>query len=621
MARAKASGPAVKPWIARPSWVIPGLIVAALALYSGSLHNPLVFDDALLSEKLLRAYGRSLFQFDLRWLSYASFGWTFEAVGREWFWHRLLNVLLHAGTASMLFLFLSRLFALVVPATAEPRATLSSGWMAAFGALLFLAHPVAVYGVAYLIQRSIVLATLLSLASLYCFLEGMTRGARSWFVASAAAYFAAVFSKEHCVALPAVAAALAVLVRGWPPRPLKSLALPFALYAAIGAAIVLRARGLLGAQYEPFAELAASHLPGPETAGGAADRYALSVLNQGFLFFRYLLTWLLPLPSWMSVDLRTAFPAQLANWPQTAGFAAWLAWPVVSSALLVRGGRVGLAGFAMLGPWLLALPEVAAVRVQEPLVLYRSYLWMCLLPAAVPVLLMRIPAKAGGALLAVVCLALLPPFFNRLQTFSSDYRLWDDAVRKNADWSAAYVDRGFRNRGVAQYQAGRYREALRDFTQAIDLNPRNPRSWQLRGALYMRAGRHESALADLGRALELAPDSVDALGPRCVVLMRLQRLDEAQADCARAFELAPDAIDHSISLGMVSALRGSTGLAERYYQRALQIDPESMMARYQYGVLLRDLGRAEEARRQFYAACEGQMQIACLALGRMGARK
>jgi tetratricopeptide (TPR) repeat protein len=183
------------------------------------------------------------------------------------------------------------------------------------------------------------------------------------------------------------------------------------------------------------------------------------------------------------------------------------------------------------------------------------------------------------------------------------------------------VDRGFRNRGVAQYQAGRYREALRDFTQAIDLNPRNPRSWQLRGALYMRAGRHESALADLGRALELAPDSVDALGPRCVVLMRLQRLDEAQADCARAFELAPDAIDHSISLGMVSALRGSTGLAERYYQRALQIDPESMMARYQYGVLLRDLGRAEEARRQFYAACEGQMQIACLALGRMGARK
>src|SRR5262249_31775792 len=155
------------------------------------------------------------------------------------------------------------------------------------------------------------------------------------------------------------------------------------------------------------------------------------------------------------------------------------------------------------------------------------------------------------------------------------FRLWDDAVRKNTDWRVPYVDRGFRNRGVAQYRAGRYREAVGDFGQAIDLAPRNPRSWQLRGALYMRTGRYEMALADFGRALELAPDNPDALGPRCIVLMRLQRLDEAQADCIRAAELAPNDIDHAISLGMVSALRGDTGLAERYYQRALQIDPES----------------------------------------------
>jgi protein O-mannosyl-transferase len=621
MARTKASNPAARSWVPRASWVIPALVAIAIGLYARSLHNPLVFDDTLLSEGFLRAYGTSLFRFDLRWLPYASFGWTFEAVGREWFWHRLINVLLHAGTASMLYLFLSRLFAAVVPAASGQRATADPRWMAAFGALLFLAHPVAVYGVAYLMQRSIVLATLLSLMSLFCFLEGVTRNVRGWFVASAIAYFAAVFSKEHCVALPAVAAAIAVLVRGWPPRPLRTLALPFALYAAIAALIVLRSKGLLGTQYEPFAEFAARQPAASEAAGDISARYPLSVINQGFLFFRYLFTWLLPLPTWMSVDVRTAFPAQLATWPQAAGFVAWLAWPIFATALLVRRGRAGLAGFAMLGPWLLALPEVATVRVQEPFVLYRSYLWMSPLPAAIPALVMRVPARWTYTLLAAILLALLPPFFNRLQTFSSDFRVWDDAVRKNTDWSASYVDRGFRNRGVALYHAGRYRDALRDFNQAIDLAPRNPRTWQLRGALYMRAAQHEAALADLTRALELAPDDADALGPRCVVLMRLGRLDEAQADCARALELEPGAVDHSISLGMVSALRGNTGLAERYYQRALQIDPESMVARYQYGVLLRDLGRTDDAHQQFYAACTAQMQTACAALGQMRDKK
>lgn len=120
---------------------------------------------------------------------------------------------------------------------------------------------------------------------------------------------------------------------------------------------------------------------------------------------------------------------------------------------------------------------------------------------------------------------------------------------------------------------------------------------------------------------EIFPDSADALGQRCVVLMRLQRLEEAQADCARAFELERHVVDHSISLGMLGALRGKTELAERYFRRALEIDPGSMVTRYQYGVLLRDLGRPDAAGQQLHAACAAQMQAACVALAEMAGRK
>lgn len=558
----------------------------------------------------------------MRWLSYATFGWTFDVVGRDWIWHRLGNVLLHAAAASALFLFLSRLFAVVIPA-ATPRVnrSIDPSAVAAFGALLFLVHPIAAYGVAYLAQRPIVMATLFGLLSLSLFLEGLVRNARGWFVASAIAYFAAVFSKEHCVMLPAVAAALAVLVRGWPPRPLRALALPFALYVAIASLVVLRAKGLLGTQYEPFADFAVRQLSGPDGLADPSGLYALSVINQGYQFFRYLLAWLLPIPAWMSIDLRFGFPAHLVSWPQTAAFLAWLAWPVFAAGLLVRGGRAALAGFAMLGPWLLALPEVATVRVQEPFVLYRSYLWMSLLPAAIPVLVAKLPSRWGYALLVAASLALLPPLFDRLATFSSAYRLWDDAVRKNTNMNASYMDRAYRNRGVAQYQAGRYRDALLDFNRALELDPRNPLSWQLRGALHMLVGQDERALSDFSRALELDPGYPEALGPRCVVLMRLQRLDEALADCNRALELRPDEIDNSISLGIVRTRRGETDQAELHYRRALQMDPASTVAHYQYGLMLRGLKRNAEAREQFSAACDTRMQMACKAVEQLGGGK
>ena len=155
------------------------ILAAGLAAYWGTLQNPLVFDDRVLREDLLRHYASSWFQFDLRWFSYASFGWIYHIFGKDWFWQRLANVLLHGAVAAMLFGLVGRLVELTAPRSdaAIPRVAPDSRWLAFFGAALFLLQPVAAYGVAYLVQRSIVLATLFSLVSLRCFLEGLHRKA------------------------------------------------------------------------------------------------------------------------------------------------------------------------------------------------------------------------------------------------------------------------------------------------------------------------------------------------------------------------------------------------------------------------------------------------------------
>ena len=579
---------------------------AALALYWASLRYPLAFDDFQLTRFALDDYyARAWTRFgQVRWLSEASFGLVHVVLGPDPLWQRLASVLLHAGAALLLFGFLSRLFGVVL---GEDRR-----WLAFFGALWFAVHPVAVYGVAYLVERSIVLATLFSIAALWCVLEGVLEGMRRrslpWFGAAAAAYLLALWSKEHAVMLPAVAAALAVLVRGVSAR----FAWTLVALALLAGTVIVQRRWLIGAPYEPFAaELLARSGADPALA------WPLSVLNQGTLFFRYLVTWLLPWPGWMSVDVRTLFPRELAGWPQTPGLVLWLVYPVVSGWLLMRRGLPGLLGFGLLYPWLLALTEVTTVRVQEPFVLYRSYLWMSGLPAILPFLTGKLSGHSQGRLLTALCLALALVSYERLRTFSSAFALWDDAAGKSIDAYALHAERPFVNRGLAHLGEGRFYAAGKDFERALEINHRSPDVYLARGTLKLRANLLPEALADLDRALALDPKYGAAYNKRCVVRAGLGRNAEALADCEQAVVL--DALNPEawINHGAVLRSAGRSSAAAASYERALLLKPGSGSAHYNYGVLLLDLGRRDQAtRNHFVVACDAGIEPACEILRR-----
>lgn len=602
--------PRIGPSVILVVWVFIGV---ALAFYWGALRNPPVFDDRLLRDDFLRFYGASWFRFDLRWFAYATFGWTYDIVGKDWFWYRLGNVLLHTTTAIALFLFLARLFEITLPAAAGTTCAegLNSRWIAFFGALLFLLHPVAVYGSAYLIERSVVMATLFSVLGLRLFLEGLARKSLSWYLAAAAAYFLAVFSKEHCVMFPAVAAALAVVVRGHPPRMLRELAVPFALFAGIGLLVVLKVKGFLGTPYEPMVQSLLLQLDASRHELDARDLYPLSVINQGWLFFRYLLVWLVPYTGWMSIDVRPPFPTQFVSWPYTVGFAVYLAYAVFAVVLLRKGGRTGLAGFGLLFPWLLGLTEIATVRFQEPFVLYRSYLWMGGLLAILPVVLWPLRAKWSLAILSISCAALVPALLDRLDSFSSSTKLWSDVVQKNTEANAPLVERGYHNRGFAYLQARQFSEAMRDFNKAIEINAQDANAYLGRGVLHTRTGSHDKALADLDRAIAIDPRYAEAYAKRCFVKMMIDKPTDALPDCETAVAVDSRHRDAFTNLGVVYAALGRTDDAATSYRRALDIEPGNGDANYNYGVLLMVQHRREEARYHLRIGCEARIPAAC----------
>lgn len=70
---------------------------------------------------------------------------------------------------------------------------------------------------------------------------------------------------------------------------------------------------------------------------------------------------------------------------------------------------------------------------------------------------------------------------------------------------------------------GRFESAIRDYTQAIQLNPGHCRAYYNRAFSHDRLGQFEDAVADYSRALQIEPANAAALHNRGSLFERMGR--------------------------------------------------------------------------------------------------
>ena len=501
-------------------WML-SLFAAVCLVYLPFLGNPFVFDDTpFFLDNNADYYAHAMFHFDLRWLPYASLGWTYAVFSDvQPHFYRLGSVLLHGANAIALFYLLRQLVGAVAP---DSRSSPQTVWGAWLGALIFALHPVGVYAAGYMIQRSILMATLFALLMQLAYLRGLLTGQKRWLALAVLAYFLACFSKEHSVLTPAVLAALTILLRDKNQVSRKALWATWGAFTAIGIFVVLRAKGVFGTPYEA---MAAALFEQQGIAESTPVLHLLSVLTQAGLFFKYLGLWLLPNPAWMSVDMREPFVSSIGEWRGWLGAAAFLAYGLVAVRLLLRGGITGLVGFALLYPWLQFWLEFSSIRIQEPFVLYRSYLWLPGTMLLIPLLLARYPGKRTLLALGLAALLLVPLSLNRLGTFSDNYRLWNDAVQLLHSKRDSGADRVFYNRAESLALAGKWAEAAMDFERAVALSPKLPRIHKELGVAYANLKRYQEAVAQFDKAIALEPEYAQAYYYKGMAL-KMQHADE-----------------------------------------------------------------------------------------------
>lgn len=518
-----------------------GIVLAIAALYGGYLNAPLLFDDFGLVDTDAPRHWDFTNVLGLRWYSYASLHWSMALFGEHLWVLHAGNLLLHMLACLVLFQFLLRMFSLLCPAarTAGHGTGLPPHWLAFAGTLLFALHPAATYGVIYLTQRTILSATLFGLLTWWLFLEGMLRERRAWLYGSALAYLLAVLGKEHAILVPAANLAILVLLKRFDKPTLLALRPLALLYAIIAAFTFFQARAgnIYGQAYEPYAGTILDLLgivPGTE--------HPLSVITQAYLFFSYLGHWLLPIPTRMSVAMDADFARGFLTWPHSIGLPLFLLAYLFALRLLWRGGRAGLVGFAFAVPASLFAVEFFVVRVQEILVLYRSYLWMPALACALPLAGARLRRRWAAALLAGIAVYLAGASLSRLELFSDSLKLWDDALRLGKDTKRAWnLGRLYHNRGVAYLDQGRYDEALVDLNQAIRLAPMLNNAYHDRAVVHLEKRRYTESLSDFNRAIQMSPKTAFHYYGRAHTYLALGRTEEARQDFDKSCRLGRQA--------------------------------------------------------------------------------
>lgn len=420
--------------------------IGLIALYSAGFGHQLIFDDIRVYNDIIS--GASSVTFGFRGLWVASYRFIHDVFGAELYWQRLLNVILHIINAFLLWVLTSMLIKRAlkeegggVNAKKPDGSPNDLGALASaalpFAVMVWAFNPVAVYAVQYLTQRSTLMATVFTVSTLITFivaLDAKTQTRRfAWMVGAAVSYFLAVWSKEH--AAPAVALLLPLYIYWRRPsfKKIQRSGLVLLVLTVAAAVVMVSRKGwVIGAATEDMVRPFLMQLDALRP-GASEQVYFLSLINQAWLFFRYGFLWIVPWVGWLSIDLRPAFPLTWHAFPHVLGAVAFFVVVMVGAwALLVRRGRMSLLGLLVLIPAILFSTELAFVRLQEPFVLYRSYLWSIAFPSLLVLIFTLLFAErqwmVAVGLLLVVGFAFLS--FDRIGSLRNERLAWSDALEK-----------------------------------------------------------------------------------------------------------------------------------------------------------------------------------------------
>lgn len=560
----------------RRSKAIPAaalLIVLTLAAYFPAVLGGFVWDDDahLIDNIVLQDGGLYRSWCTTEPFCYYPMVWTsFWAEHQAWglnpLGYHLVNVLLHAASALLIWRILIRL---KIPAP----------W---FAALVFALHPVNVESVAWITQRKNTLSLLFFLVSLLSYLRFDDRGRwRSYWLALAM-FVAAMLSKGGIVTLPVVLLLCTGWLRGTIGRRDVLRSIPFFVVSLLMSAVEVwfqYVQAIAGVVVRDEGFLA--RLAG---AGWVVWFYlgkALWPTDLTFLYPRWNIdpaNWASYVPGLLLLGVLGLCWRHRRNWGRPVLFG--LGYFVVTLAPALGFVDVYFMRYSFV-----------ADHYQYPSIIGIIALVVAVGGAALRRIEqggVRWPVRRMSAVAVVVVLCLAT--WRQCGIYRNIETLWRDTLRKNPDAWLAH-----NNLGTLLKSRGDFDEATWHYRQALKSNPTYPLAQANLGNMLVARGDTEQGIAMYRLALQSDPLYVMPRVNLGSALLARGDVDEAIVQYREVVRIdAGFAAAHS-NLGSALLAKRELNQAMNCFQRALEIDPDLADAHNNMGLALTLAGRLAEA--------------------------
>jgi lipoprotein NlpI len=149
------------------------------------------------------------------------------------------------------------------------------------------------------------------------------------------------------------------------------------------------------------------------------------------------------------------------------------------------------------------------------------------------------------------------------------------------------------NRGGALTKLGRWDEALADFNAVLKIVPNDPNTFYARAWVQAQRGEDAAAIEDLGRVLAMAPGDQEALLDRGGLNIRAGRYDDAVADFSRLLKLDPKAAAAAYNRGRAHYAKGEFKDAAADFTLALKLRADNPYAALRLYLAQSHLGQGD----------------------------
>ena len=122
--------------------------------------------------------------------------------------------------------------------------------------------------------------------------------------------------------------------------------------------------------------------------------------------------------------------------------------------------------------------------------------------------------------------------------------------------------------GYAQYEQGEFKEAIKSFNTAIEIDPNNAESYFLRAMSYQGMALSKLAVADLEKAIVLKTDYAEAFQQLGYIYLVGQAPVLAIEAFDKAILLTPKVAELYINRGSAQCMLGHLEKAAQDYQKA-----------------------------------------------------